>query len=62
MSSDRVKELAAQIAELRVRLPRHSAPPAMLVQLDELEEDLEDARRAAAEEAAGAKADSSGGL
>ena len=55
-------ELEAQIAELRARLPRHTAPPAMLVQLDELEEALEDARRAAAEEAADTKADSSGGL
>ena len=34
------EELEERIAELRQRLPRHSAPPAMLLELEELEEEL----------------------
>jgi hypothetical protein len=36
----RIAELRAQIAELRARLPRHSPPAAMLIELDELEDAL----------------------
>jgi hypothetical protein len=36
-----MEELKKQIAELERRWPAHSAPPAMLQQLDELEEELE---------------------
>jgi SAM-dependent methyltransferase len=39
--SDRVKYLERQIEELKSRWPAHSVPPAMLQQLDELEEELE---------------------
>lgn len=41
MNSDRIKQLEKQIAELKSRWPAHSVPPAMLQQLDELEEELE---------------------
>lgn len=41
MSSERIEELEKQIAELKSRWPAHSVPPAMLQQLDELEEELE---------------------
>jgi hypothetical protein len=41
MSSERIKELEKQIAELKSRWPAHSVPPAMVQQLDELEEELE---------------------
>jgi hypothetical protein len=41
MSDDRIKELEQQIAELKRRFPAHSVPPAMLQQLEELEEELE---------------------
>jgi hypothetical protein len=41
MSSERIEELERQIAELKRRWPAHSVPPAMLQQLDELEEELE---------------------
>jgi len=41
MNSDRIKQLERQIAELKSRWPAHSVPPAMLQQLDELEEELE---------------------
>ena len=38
---DRVRDLERQIEELKSRWPAHSVPPAMLQQLDELEEELE---------------------
>ena len=47
MSSKRIKELESQIAELKSRWPAHSVPPAMLQQLDDLEEELEELRKPA---------------
>jgi len=41
MSSERVKELESQMAELKSRWPAHSVPPTMLQQLEDLEEELE---------------------
>ncbi len=49
MSVERVRELEQQIEDLRKRWPAHSVPAAMLEQLDELEEELEHARRQLAE-------------
>lgn len=46
----RIAELERQIADLEARLPQHSVPPAMLIQLEELEEALERARSKASEE------------
>jgi len=46
---ERVKEIEAQIADLKARWPAHSVPPNMLMQLDELEDALEQAMRALAE-------------
>ncbi len=37
----RVKELELRISELRARLPKHSPPPAMMIELDDLEYELE---------------------
>jgi hypothetical protein len=45
---DRVKEIEAQIDDLKKRWPAHSVPPNMLMRLDELEEELEEASRALA--------------
>lgn len=42
---DRLQELEARIADLRRRLPRHSVPPAMWLELEELEEERERLRR-----------------
>jgi hypothetical protein len=36
----RIEELQQRIAELRARLPRHTPPTAMMVELDELEDEL----------------------
>ena len=37
----RVQELEREIADLKARLPKHSVPSAMLIRLEELEEELE---------------------
>jgi hypothetical protein len=37
----RIAELEAQIAALEARLPKHSVPPTMITELEELEEELE---------------------
>lgn len=42
---ENVEDLEARIAEIRRRIPPHSAKPAMLEELYELEELLEQARR-----------------
>lgn len=38
--NDRIEELKQLIEDLRKRLPAHSIPPAMMAELDELEEQL----------------------
>lgn len=38
--ADQISVLERRIAELRARLPKHSAPTAMMVELDELEDTL----------------------
>jgi len=40
-----IKELEANIDALKKQWPAHSVPPAMLMQLDELEDKLEAARK-----------------
>jgi hypothetical protein len=44
MSTQSVRELESKIAELKRRIPPHSIPPAMLQELEELEEELEKAK------------------
>lgn len=46
MNTQRVRELEEKVAELRRRIPPHSIPPAMLQELEELEDELEKARQA----------------
>jgi hypothetical protein len=43
-AAGRIAELEERIADLRARLPRHSVPPAMFIELEDLEEELERAR------------------
>jgi chromosome segregation ATPase len=45
MTNESDAELERKIAEIRQRIPPHSVPPAMLEELDELEERLDRARR-----------------
>jgi tRNA-Thr(GGU) m(6)t(6)A37 methyltransferase TsaA len=40
MSSNRIQQLEQQIADLKKRWPAHSIPPAMMEELDALEEEL----------------------
>ncbi len=44
------EELKQRIADLRSRMPKHSVPPAMLIELEDLEEALEQTRADAREE------------
>jgi hypothetical protein len=46
MSEDRVRELEERIADLKARWPAHSVPPSMWQQLEELEDELEEAKKA----------------
>ena len=46
MSPSRIRELEERIAELKRRIPPHSVPPAMLQELEELEEELDKAKEA----------------
>jgi FtsZ-binding cell division protein ZapB len=41
VKAERILVLQSQIDDLKKRLPRHSTPPAMLQQLEDLEEELE---------------------
>lgn len=43
----RIAELRRLIADLEARLPAHSAPPSMIRQLEDLEEELKELERAA---------------
>jgi hypothetical protein len=45
MSEDEVRELEDKIADLKARWPAHSVPPSMWQQLEELEAELEKAKR-----------------
>lgn len=38
---DRIASLSVQVSDLKKRWPAHSVPPAMMAQLDELEEELD---------------------
>ena len=60
-SAARVAELEKQLADLQSRMPAHSVPPSMIVELDELEEELALARRQLGEEGADGAAGPPGG-
>jgi hypothetical protein len=48
MSSDneeRIKELEKEIADIKGRIPAHSINPAMIIELEELEDELERLKR-----------------
>jgi TolA-binding protein len=38
---ERIRQLEKQIEELQSRLPKHSVPAAMIIELEDLEEELE---------------------
>ena len=43
MNNKRIQELEEKIAELKKRWPAHSVPPALMRELDDLEEELTEA-------------------
>ena len=45
MSEDKVREIEDKIADLKARWPAHSVPPSMWQQLEELEDEMEKAKR-----------------
>jgi hypothetical protein len=40
-SKERIAQLEKEIEEIKARLPKHSVPPAMIIELEDLEEELE---------------------
>jgi len=46
VSKETVREIEEKIADLKARWPAHSVPPSMWQQLEELEEQLEEAKGA----------------
>ncbi len=49
-ATEQIAELGQRIADLKARLPKHSIPPTMLIELEELEEMLERAQEDKAQE------------
>ena len=45
MNTDRIKELEERLADLKALWPAHSVPPSMWQQLEELEDELEKAKK-----------------
>jgi hypothetical protein len=50
MNNKRIQELEEKIAELKKRWPAHSVPPALMRELDDLEEELAEAMEQARQE------------
>jgi hypothetical protein len=46
LNKDNIKEIEDRIADLKARWPAHSVPPSMWQQLEELEDELEKAKKA----------------
>jgi hypothetical protein len=46
VSKEKVREIENKIADLKARWPAHSVPPSMWQQLEELEAELEEAKKA----------------
>ncbi len=40
-NEERIKELEREIADIKGRMPAHSINPAMIIELEELEDELE---------------------
>jgi ATPase subunit of ABC transporter with duplicated ATPase domains len=40
-NKERIAQLEKEIEEMEARLPKHSVPPAMIVELEDMEEELE---------------------
>ena len=49
MGRDKAREIEDKIAELKARWPAHSVPPSMWQQLEELEKELDEAKKTGGE-------------
>jgi hypothetical protein len=49
---ERIAQLEKEIAELNARLPRHSVPAAMIIELEDLEDELEALKAQASDDTA----------
>ena len=47
-NQERIAQLEKEITELKARLPRHSVPASMIIELEDLEDELESLRKEAA--------------
>ena len=45
MIEDKIREIEGKITDLKARWPPHSVPPSMWMELEELEEELESAKK-----------------
>jgi hypothetical protein len=45
VNEDKIKEIEAKIADLKARWPPHSVPPSLWQELEDLEAELETARK-----------------
>jgi len=50
---DRLRELEQRLHDLQARLPKHSVPPAMIIEIEELEDELSALRAQLAADDAG---------
>ena len=44
-TQERIAQIEAELAELQARLPKHSVPPAMIIEMEDLEDELEMLRK-----------------
>jgi hypothetical protein len=51
-TGERINQLNRQIEELKARLPKHSVPAAMIIELEEMEDELERLRTQAMQDQA----------
>ena len=49
---ERIAQLEKEIADLEAALPKHSTPPAMILRLEDLEDELERLKKRAASDQA----------
>ncbi len=44
VSIERIAQLEKEIDEIKARMPKHSVPPSLIIELEDLEDELEELR------------------